>query len=185
MSTNVLTIGNLIGGIMQPIYFTLFLIFTKRIKEKRILFMSIMILEHFILKYACKLNYTINFELSYSAITYLILKIVYKDKARITDMVTFIISVIFMGAINVGSLLIFGANLFCVLFANIFSILIIFLMRHKLNHIDTFYNKFWNRHKSPKMLKSVTIRGLASSITIIVFVLMNLWLIYGIYIVRR
>lgn len=185
MNSNVLLIGNLVGAVMQPIYFSLFLIFTKKIKEKRLMFISLMILEHFILKYTCKMNYTINFELSYSVLTYLLLKIIYREKARITDMVTFVISIIFMGIINVGSLLIFGANLFCVLFANIISVIFVYLLRHKLNHIETFYNKFWNRHDNPKMLKSVTIRGLSSSITIIIFVLMHLWFIYGIYIVRR
>ena len=185
MSNEVLTIGNLVGAVMQPIYFALFLIFTKKIKDKRLLFISIMILEHFILKYACKLHYTINFELSYSVMTYLILKIVYKNKARITDMVTFIISVLFMGVINVSAGIIIGMNVYGLIFTNIFPIIAICLLRHRLNEIDKFYNKFWNRHNNPKMLKSITIRGISSVMTIITFVLMNLWLIYGILIVRR
>lgn len=177
MSSEVLAIGNLVGAVMQPIYFALFLIFTKKIKDKRLLFISIMILEHFILKYACKLHYTINFELSYSIMTYLILKIVY--------MVTFIISVLFMGVINVSAGIIIGMNVYGLIFTNIFPIIAIYLLRHRLNEIDKFYNKFWNRHNNPKMLKSITIRGISSVMTIITFVLMNLWLIYGILIVRR
>lgn len=46
---NVLEI--LLGQIPEAVYFSLFLIFTKEIKEKRILFTSLMIIEYLLLLY--------------------------------------------------------------------------------------------------------------------------------------
>lgn len=185
MSNEILQLGNLLGAILQPIYFALFIIFTKKLKNKRILFVSIMIIEHILLKYVCKINYNINFELTYTIIYFLILKLLYKDKARITDVVTFVIAVIILGIFSVSTLLLLGVSIYSVVISNTLIILLTYLFRHKLSKIETFYSKFWNRHNDKRMLKSVTIRGLSSSITAIIFVLMHLWIIYGIYIVRR
>ena len=105
MSNGMLMIGNLLGAILQPIYFSLFLIFTKNIKNKRFLFILIMIFEHFFLKFVCNLNYNINFELMYTIITYFVLKLMYKEKTRITDVITFIISIAILGVFNVSFLI--------------------------------------------------------------------------------
>lgn len=178
-------LGNLLGAILQPLYFSLFIIFTKQIKNKRVLFISLMILEHIILKYACNLNYNVNFELTYTIIYFLILKILYKNKARVTDIVTFVLAIILLGIISVIVSVTAGMNILGLLLSAIIPILIIFLFKHKLASIERFYNKFWNRHSNAKMLKSITIRGFSSALTIIIFILIHLWLIYGIYIVRR
>lgn len=185
MSNEMITLGNYIGAMLQPIYFSLFLIFTKNIKNKRILFITIMIFEHLLLKFVCNLNYNINFELTYTIITYFVLKLIYKEKTRITDVITFIISIAILGVFNVSSLFILGVNVKTVIISNILAILFICLLKRKLNKIEIFYNKFWNRHNDKKMLKSVTIRGLSVTLTIIIFVLLHIWMICGIYIVGR
>lgn len=185
MSNGMLMIGNLLGAILQPIYFSLFLIFTKNIKNKRFLFILIMIFEHFFLKFVCNLNYNINFELMYTIITYFVLKLMYKEKTRITDVITFIISIAILGVFNVSFLLLLGTTIKTIIISNMLAIFFISLLKHKLNKIEIFYNKFWNRHNNKKMLKSVTIRGLSVTLTIIVFVLLHIWMICGIYLVRR
>lgn len=185
MSNEILIIGNVVGAILQPLYFSLFVIFTKNIKTKRILFITIMTLEHFMLKYLCNISYDINFELFYTILFFLVLKCIYKDKARITDSITFIISIILLGIISMITSMTIGMNIFGLIISNILSIIIIFMLRHKLPRIDVFYTKFWNRHNNKRMLKSITIRGISTVLTIITFVMMHFWMIYGIFIVRR
>lgn len=178
----ILLIGDTIGAILQPIYFSLFLIYSKGIKTKKIRFTILMILEHFLLRHIMQIKFNINFELTYSIITYIVLKLIYKNKARITDMVTFIISTLFMGAISVIVYFIIGMNIYGLITTNILIIVLTYLNRHKLIKIDEFYNKFWNRHSNEVKLKSITVRGISSVLTVIAFILMHLWLIYGIYI---
>jgi len=182
---NILLIGDTIGLFLQPLYFALFLIFTKSIKKRRILFMLSMIIEHFILRYCIQIKFSINFELTYTILTYILLKLIYKDKARITDIITFIISILLLGIVSVLTVLIFKISIVSILISNIGIIILTYLIRHKLTKIDEFYNKFWNRHENNKMLKSVTIRGISSILTIITFILIHIWLIYGIYMIRR
>jgi len=53
-----------------------------------------------------------------------------------------------------------------------------YFIRNRLNFFENFYNKFWNRHDNPKMVKSITIRGFSAIILVITFLLLNIWLIY-------
>lgn len=185
MDQRVLLIGNIIGAVLQSIYCAIFILETKNIKNKRILFILLSIFEYFFLKYVCKLNFNINFEILFGISLYLLLKLIYKDKARITDLTIYILSIIILGIISILTSITIGMNLYGLIIANIFSILLVYLLRHKLTKIDVFYNKFWNRHNDKKMIKSITIRGISSIMTIITFILLHLWLIYGIFVVRR
>lgn len=185
MSDKVLMIGNIIGYVLQAIYYSYFLLIVKNIKTKRILFVISAIIEYILLKYVCKLHYTINFELVYGLFMFMLLIFVYRDKARITDIITYIISLLILGVCSILSILIIGINIYSVVIGNILPIIFTFLLRHKLIKIDEFYDNFWNRHSNSKMLKSITIRGFSSVLTVITFVLMHAWLIYGILLVRR
>lgn len=185
MQNEILLIGNIVGMILQSIYYAYFMIATKRIKKRRLLFIISIMIEYMFLKYVCNLNYTINFELMFGALMLLLLNIIYNQKFKITDFVIYVISIICFGIISIIVSLTIGMNLIGLVFTNSFSILLIFLFRHKLIKIDLFFNKFWNRHKESKKLKSITIRGFSSVLTILIFVLLHFWLIYGIFIVRR
>lgn len=77
------------GQILEAIYFALFMIFTKRLKNKCILFTILMIAEYILLKQF--LHYTMWFQVLYTFITFLILKVLYKQQAQITDIFTFMI----------------------------------------------------------------------------------------------
>lgn len=178
MSNETIIIGDILGAILQPIYFSLFMFYTKEIKNKRLLFITIMILETLILRCGLKIYDGINFELLYSISMYIVMKILYENKARITDFVTFIISVIFLGITSVLVYFIIGMNIYGLLIINLFVLLITYLLRYKLPKIEKFYKKIWNRHNNKKMLKSITIRGISSTITIFAFLAMYFWLIY-------
>lgn len=185
MQNEILLVGNIIGMILQSIYYAYFIITTKGIKKRRLLFIGAVMLEYTFLKLVCGLNYTINFELMFGALMVLLLNIIYNQKFKITDFIIYIISIVCFGIISIIVSLTIGMNLVGLIFTNLFSILLIFLFRHKLIKIELFFNKFWNRHKENKVLKSITIRGFSSVLTILTFVLLHFWLIYGILIVRR
>lgn len=185
MSDRILTIGNIIGYVLQSIYLAYFIICVKGLKNKRILFFILVFLEYFFFKCIHELDYSVNFELLLGISIYMLLMLVYRDKVRITDIITYIISLLVLGVVSVPIALLIGMNIYGLIISTILPILITFLLRHKLIKIDEFYNKFWNRHSNNKMLKSITIRGFSSALTIYTFLLLHLWLIYGILVVRR
>lgn len=73
----------LLGQIFEAIYFALFMIFAKRIKEKRLLFITLMIFEYLLWKHLFKYNFI--FHIGFIFTTYIVLKILYKEKSQITD----------------------------------------------------------------------------------------------------
>ena len=185
MDNTILQLGNAIGLVLQSIYFAYFMVSVKNLRNKKIEYILFVMIEFWFLKYICKLNYTINFELMLGILMCIILKLFYQIKFRITDFIIYIISLVFLGIISVSILIMIGANIYSVILGNLLAICLTYLLRHKLIKIDDFFNKFWNRHNIKKALKSVTIRGFSSVLTIITFLLIHLWLIYGILIVRR
>lgn len=185
MNETTLIVGNIIGYILQTIYLSYFMINVKSINNKRILLFILVFFDFISLKYLCRLNYTINFDIFLGIFLYLILKILYKDKARITDFITYVISTLLLGIISILIALTIGMNIYGLIIANLIPIILTFILRHKLPNIDNFYNKFWNRHNNKRMFKSITIRGFSSILTILTFSLAHIWLIYGIFMIRR
>ena len=76
----------LLGQIPEAMYFALFMILVKNIKEKRILFTILMILEYVFLK--CFLVYNIWFQAMYFILSFIIMKMLYRDKTQVTDIFT-------------------------------------------------------------------------------------------------
>lgn len=166
--------------VLEAVYFSLFLIIGKNIKEKRLLLICIMIFEYLMLKHFIK--YDVWFQLIYTFMSFVNLKVLYKEKAQITDIFLFMFSsiiLIFLSVIiYIPTYIIFNnyINIYVytiILVLNrilMFSFIIIFK-----NKIYKLYNKFknyWNRHKNPQKIRSLTIRN----ISIIIFNLM-FWLI--------
>ena len=88
-----------LGQIPEAIFFALFMIFAKNIKSKRIFFTTLMIDLYIILKFF--INYNVWFQIIYTILTYVILKILYKEKSQITDIFTFgIASIIYRRCIR-------------------------------------------------------------------------------------
>ena len=185
MNDNILQIGNIIGYILQSFYISYFLLSTKKIKNHRTSVFLLVLSEYIFLKQICNLNYTVNFELMFGILIYLLFKVMYKNKIFITDFITYILSLIILGVASIFISLTVGMNIVGLILSSIIPIIFTYLMRHKLPKIEEFYFKFWNRHKNKKMLKSITIRGFSSVATILTFLFLHLWLIYGIFIVRR
>ena len=80
----------IVGQIPEAIFFSLFMIYAKGLKEKRILFTILMVVEYIILTRF--LIYNSWFQIIYTFMVFIILKLLYKEKAQITDIFTFTIA---------------------------------------------------------------------------------------------
>lgn len=175
----------LLGQIPEAIFLALFMIYAKGLKEKRLLFIFLMIIEYLLTKYAFQFNWM--FQITYMICVYLTLKILYKEKSQVTDI--FILGIAYI--IVIISSILFSIPMFvgliknyaiCVLLNRIFLILFILFFKNKLLIIQNIYKKFWNRNdKLPKIIKSTTFRALNVVIFNILFVVFNLGMLYALY----
>lgn len=174
----------LLGQIPEAVYFALFLIFTKELKTKRILFTILMIVEYLLLK--SFIHFDMWFQIGYVIMIFLTLKVLYKDKAQITDVFTFGIASIILIILSAISFLIFGPDMKLVTITNrILLILFLVLTRKLLPNIQDLYNKLWNRNDTiSKKMKSTTFRALNAVVFNLMFVVINLGMLYALLIRR-
>lgn len=156
--------------VCEAIFFSLFLILGKNLKEKRLLFTAIMIFEYIIL--TTIFQYSIWIQLLYTFMSFVNLKVLYKEKAQITDIFLFAAASIILIIINALVYFAFYFTidnyLLAIITCRILLFGFLFLSRNKIYFI---YNKFyssWNRHKEKNKIRSLTLRN----ISIIVFNLM-------------
>lgn len=177
MSNETMLIGNILGSILQPLYFCLFFFYAKQIKEKRILFIIISIIDYLMIQNFIKFSLGVNADLIYAILFYINLRMFYKN-TKITDFITYVLANILLGIINVLSFCLLGMNEKGLLFALIIPIIIILIVSNKLNKIEVFYNKYWNRKNNKNKIKSITVRGFSASLTMILFIALHFWIIY-------
>lgn len=160
--------------VVEAIYFAMFLIIGKNIKNKKLLFIGIMVFEYLMLK--SFINFSVYFQLAYTFMTYVTLKVLYKEKAQITDIFLFTAAsllLIAISAVSYGIVYITVRQYFVALILNrILLFLILYLGRNVIRSKYKSFCSLWNRHNIPNQIKSLTLRN----ISIIVFNLM-FWLI--------
>ncbi len=169
----------MLGYIPEAIFFTLFLIYTKRIKEKRILLFILMLFEYLLLKYFIKFN--VWFQLSYTFMTFLILKILYREKTNILDIFAFCASSIILiisSMISYILILFTIKNFYIALILNRILLFGTFILyKNKLNNIYLKIAKLWNRHNYKNKIRSLTVRNIAIIIFNLSFYLINIGMI--------
>lgn len=173
-----------LGQIPEAVYFALFLIFTKELKEKRLLFMILMVSEYLLLK--SFIHFDVWFQIGYTAMSFLTLKVLYKEKAQVTDIFTFGIASIVLMVISIVSFLLLGPNMKLATLLNrtLLILFVVFTHKHLLN-IQKLYKKFWNRNdRTTKKMKSTTFRALNTVLFNLMFVVINVCMIYAIFIRR-
>jgi len=182
MNINILEM--VLGQIPEALYFSLFMIFTKQIKEKRAIFIFLMIIEYLIIQKLIHFNVWLH--IIYTAFVFLILKVLYKEKAQVTDIFTFTISSILIILIDI--FLMFIAKIFIdnyyVLFVieRILMFGILFLLKNKLPKLQNIYKKLWNRNdKEKKKIKSTTFRCINIIIFNLTFYIINILMLYCLY----
>lgn len=168
----------LLGQIPEAIYFSVFMIFTKDLKEKRVLFTILMILEYILLKLV--FSFTVWFQISYTFITYLILKVLYKNKSQIIDIFTFSIGSIVLIAISAAVSLMFRHNIIIVLIlSRLLMFGFLFIFSNRLRKLQDLYSLLWNRNNKPKKMKSTTFRALNAVVFNLLFYTINFGMLYA------
>lgn len=176
-----------LGQIPEAIFFALFMIYTKQLKEKRILFIFLMIVEYLLLKATIK--YDIWFQISYTFITFMLLKILYKEKSQITDVFTFTIASFILILISIISYLIIWKTInvfiYSVILNRLLIVIFFFLMYRHLPKIQKVYKRFWNRNdKKKNKIKATTFRALNVVMFNIIFYIINIGMLCSLFLGR-
>ena len=173
-------IGIVLGLFPEVLYFTLFLIYTKNLKEKRIKLFLLISITYFL----CIMisQYKILYYMSFIAIVYGILKLLYKEKTQIIDVFIFSLSTTYLTLVSYVCFKFvkedFSNYYLCSIISRVL-LFIIFIFRNKFNVIYKKYCTLWNRNdKEQRIIKSITLRNL-SLITLNLFIFcLNLIIIF-------
>ena len=176
-----------LGQIPEAIFFALFMIFTKQLKEKRILFTFLMVIEYLLLVNVLVFNSW--FQILYTALTFITLKVLYKEKSQITDIFTFTIASFVLILISAFSYFIIwkiiSVYIASVILNRILIILFFIFTYDKLPKIQMTYKKFWNRNdKKNNKIKSTTFRALNVIVFNLLFYVINIGMIFTLFIGR-
>ena len=173
--------------VLEAIYFAMFLLIGKNIKNKKLLFIGIMVFEYVMLTNFIEFN--VWFQLIYTFMSFVNLKVLYREKAQITDIFLFMVAsltLIFVSFISYMPFhIITKGNVelreyLVALFLNRALLGLILIAGRNL--IRNNYKKFcslWNRHAIPNQIKSLTLRNISVIIFNLMFWLINLGMTFA------
>lgn len=174
----------LLGHLPEAIYFAVFLIFAKKLKTKRIIFLTGAVIEYLLMFNI--IRYSLWSHILFFISMYLWLKVLYKDETQIIDVLTLGIASLFIVFINIPLYLV--VNLFTnsyllfVILERLILFILLFCIRNRLYIIQDIYKKLWNRNdKVPKKIKTTTFRALNTVVFNIMFYILNACLIFAMY----
>lgn len=169
----------ILGLLPEVLYFTLFLIYTKNIKEKR-LRLGILIAVAYVLCMFIQ-QYKVIYYILFIALVYLILKLLYKNKAQITDIFILILAQLYLSLASFIMFLFLKQDLSNYYMLYIIGRIILFLpfiFKDKFNIMYKKYYSLWNRNDNMKRpIKSITLRNISLIILNIGIFLMNMYLV--------
>lgn len=176
-----------LGQIPEAIYFALFMIFTKDLKEKRLIFIGLTTIEYLLLKMC--FPYNIWFQIIFTIMIFILLKVLYKEKAQITDIFTFGISSLIL---TISSVILYFIiwktinNFYVYVILNrLFLALFLYFTKNKLCKIENVYKFLWNRNdKVKKKIKSTTFRAINIVAFNLLFYIINLCMLFTLVIGR-
>lgn len=167
--------------IPEVLYFTLFIIFTKRYPNKRFLLFVLLLIGYIVLKIFLPIN--IYFQILFTLYVPVILKLLYKRKFHISDMFVFSyasILLILISCLSLPIFFIFNNYILAFIINRILMFLILFFLKDKLNKIYTFFILQWNRNYDfPNKFKAITIRQFCVICLNVMIYLLNLWISYA------
>lgn len=177
----------LLGQIPEAIYFALFMIYTKRLDKKRGLFIMLMVIEYILLFIPALSIWS---HILYFVISYIILKLLYKEKSQITDIFTLGIASLILMVISVmwyGIIYFTIKNIIvCNVLAKLSLFIFLYIIKNKLPKIQNIYKLLWNRNdKIPKHMKSTTFRCINVILFNFMFFVINSYVIFFIIRTRR
>lgn len=172
-------IGILFGLIPEVLFMTLFLSFTKNIKERKIILAVCLTISYLISIFIQQ--YKILLYVLFIFLIYISLKITYKKKTQIIDL--FVGSIPFMW-ISILSYICFlflkedYSNYYFLYVIDRIVLFIPLLFKKQLNMLYKKYCKLWNRNdKEKRPIKSITLRNVSLVVINITIFLMNLYVI--------
>ena len=165
--------------IPEPVYFSLFLIIGKNIKEKRLLLTGIMIVQYLLLMHI--FPYNIWFQLIYTFMSFVNLKVLYKEKAQVTDIFLFMVASFILIILSMISYIVIQntINIYWIaLLLNRFLLFFtLFLIKNKINKYYKKFYSLWNKHKNPSKIRSLTLRNISIIIFNIMFYVINICMV--------
>lgn len=135
----------LLGQLPEAIYFALFMIFAKKLVSKRLLFVILMVAEYILLINA--LHFSVWAHVLYFTMSYMILKMLYKERSQITDIFT--LGIASLGLILISSIcyMIVSTTVKDIILCNIIAkgilFLLLFIFKNKLYNIQKLYKRLW------------------------------------------
>lgn len=168
----------ILGIIPEAIFFSLFIIFTKKYnhKIKNLVFTILMILGYIILKQLLPKN--VYCQIIYILYVPLLMFLLYKNKFHISDIFVMSWASILMTLLQVIFLpliYLFGNDSYMVMWIlnRIITFALLILFRNKFNKIYKYFISQWNRNREkPNKIKALTIRNICViSLNISIFIL--------------
>lgn len=175
-------ISILLGLFPEVLFFTLFIIYTKRIKNKKIMLFLLIALAYMLCMFIK--TYSIFCYILLIVLIYIIMKILYKNKVQIIDIFIISIGFIYISILSfICSILLRYEydNLILYYILYIFDRIFMFLpfiKRDKFYYLYKIYCSLWNRNDNEKRpIKSLTLRNISLVVINISIFLGNIYLI--------
>lgn len=164
------------GLIPEVLFFTLFITYTKNIKEKRIKLFLLISLAYCL----CILiqNLQVIYYMLWIVLVYFAMKLLYKKKVQIIDI--FVITIAYMWLMVVSMILMNFAlkdlsNYVLIYAIGRIILFMPFIFRNKFNILYKKYCKLWNRNdKEKRPIKSITLRNISLILLNIFIFVMNI-----------
>lgn len=170
----------ILGQLPEAVYFAIFMILVKGLKEKRFIFTISMVIEYLLVLNI--LPYSIWSYVLYFVLSFLLLKILYKDKSNVTDIFTMGIASVIIIIVSIFSYFIVSLFSTNVTIGNLCQKVILFFIilvyKSYLPKINNIYKKLWNRSKHSYKIKSTTFRVLNLIVFNFSFVVINLGIMF-------
>ena len=169
-------ISILFGLVPEVLYFYLFLIYTKNIKEHRIKLLIFILISYTL----CVLlaPYKEIYYIGFIVLIYCSLKIIYNKKTQIIDIFVFSISTISLSFIGFICSRFVNNNYiiyYICAFVNRILLFVPFIFKDKFNILYKKYCSLWNRNYEKKQpIKSITLRNISLIILNIFIFIMNI-----------
>ena len=170
----------ILGQLPEAVYFAIFMILVKGLKEKRFIFTISMVIEYLLVLNV--LPYSIWSYVLYFILAFLLLKILYKDKSNVTDVFTMGIASIILIIVSILSYTVVSLFITNIILGNLCQKIILFFVilvcKSYLPKINNIYRKLWNRSEISYKMKSITFRVLNLIIFNFSFIIINLGVIF-------
>lgn len=163
-----------LGMLPETIYFTIFLVYTKNIKEEKFKIFKIICIAYIFCIMIVRLKTF--YYVCFIFITYLLLKIIYKKKIELIDIFAFSISTIYLTLLSYICFYFMKSDYTNYYILFLINRILLFLPFAFRKYFHIWYNKYkslWNRNDAKNNpIKSITIRNISLiTINISIFLL--------------